>query len=134
MHEHIKKLWVDALRSGNYQQGIGQLRCGDTYCCLGVLCDLYDRDQGGPGWHDKDTTYLRCDALLPGEVAKWAGIIAVDPDFALTGEFNVSLPDFRVDDPSCANHEYDLSSQNLTDVNDNGFSFLQIADLIESNL
>ena len=128
MHEHIKKLWVDALRSGNYQQGLGQLRCGDTYCCLGVLCDLHDRDQGGPGWDDKDQTYLRCDALLPGEVAKWAGTIADDSDFAL-GEFNVSLPDCSLDDPSFADHEYDL-----TEVNDNGFSFLQIADLIEQNL
>jgi hypothetical protein len=126
MHEHIKKLWVDALRSGNYQQGMGQLRFGDTYCCLGVLCDLHDRDQVGPGWDDKDQTYLRCDALLPREVAKWAGIIADDPDcFApnevIQTEFNVALTDHTI-------------RGSLTDANDNGFSFSEIADLIEQNL
>jgi hypothetical protein len=126
MHEHIKKLWVDALRSGNYRQGIGRLRCADTYCCLGVLCDLYDRDQGGPGWDDGDQNYLRCGAFLPREVARWAGIITDDPDcFApnevIQTEFNVTLPDHTI-------------RGSLTDANDSGFSFLEIADLIEQNL
>ena len=33
--------WIEALRSGNYKQDIGKLRprC-DSYCCLGVACDL----------------------------------------------------------------------------------------------
>lgn len=34
------KKWVAALRSGQYTQGKEMLRKGDTYCCLGVLCDL----------------------------------------------------------------------------------------------
>ena len=39
--------WIKALRSGIYQQGRGRLRLhlrgeGFRYCCLGVLCDLYD--------------------------------------------------------------------------------------------
>jgi len=36
----VAKKWVAALRSGKYEQGTGQLRNGDTYCCLGVLCDV----------------------------------------------------------------------------------------------
>jgi hypothetical protein len=36
--------WIEALESGEYQQGYGALRQdnneGDTYCCLGVLCDV----------------------------------------------------------------------------------------------
>ncbi len=42
----IKKRWVEALRSGEYNQAIGSLRKtlddGVTvgYCCLGVLCDV----------------------------------------------------------------------------------------------
>ena len=32
--------WVDALRSGKYQQTRSALRLGDTYCCLGVACDV----------------------------------------------------------------------------------------------
>ncbi len=42
--QEFKKKWVDALRSGEYQQGKGYLmyRGGsnkkDEYCCLGVAC------------------------------------------------------------------------------------------------
>lgn len=39
-----RRLWVKALRSGEYKQGYGYLhykRGGkDKFCCLGVLCDL----------------------------------------------------------------------------------------------
>lgn len=42
--ENIRK-WVDALRSGDYQQGQGALHNivsedEHYYCCLGVACDL----------------------------------------------------------------------------------------------
>lgn len=40
MNQDIKKLWVDALRSGKYQQAEGALRISDGYCCLGVLCEV----------------------------------------------------------------------------------------------
>ena len=40
MKPEIKERWLIALRSGNYQQGKGQLKDGDRYCCLGVLCDI----------------------------------------------------------------------------------------------
>lgn len=48
MNEKYKMLWVDALRSGKYQQGKNGLhqlidysdRSGGYYCCLGVLCDV----------------------------------------------------------------------------------------------
>lgn len=33
--------WLTALRSGDYDQGIGVLRdSANRYCCLGVLCDV----------------------------------------------------------------------------------------------
>lgn len=34
------KLWVDALRSGKFTQGRGRLYRRETYCCLGVACEL----------------------------------------------------------------------------------------------
>lgn len=40
MDADIKRQWVKALRSGKYQQGAGQLREYDKFCCLGVLCDV----------------------------------------------------------------------------------------------
>ena len=42
MTPEFKAAWVAALRSGKYEQGRGALRTGDTYCCLGVACDLID--------------------------------------------------------------------------------------------
>lgn len=42
MNPELKQKWVDALRSGEYKQSPGQLynSANDTYCCLGVLCDV----------------------------------------------------------------------------------------------
>lgn len=39
MDKELKAKWIEALRSGQYKQGKGQLRDtpSDTYCCLGVL-------------------------------------------------------------------------------------------------
>ena len=48
MTPEFKAKWVAALRSGKYKQGRGALRKGDTFCCLGVACDLIDKD----GWED----------------------------------------------------------------------------------
>ena len=43
MIKEWKDKWVAALRSGNYEQGKYCLRSKqNTYCCLGVLCDIYD--------------------------------------------------------------------------------------------
>ena len=122
MHQHIKKLWVDALRSGKYQQGTGHLRHEGNYCCLGVLCDLYDRNQNGPGWDEDAETYLCNDAFLPRRVAEWAGVIGGDESVAVSrDEFNVAIPE---DGHRCY----------LTCLNDSGSSFGEIADLIEQQL
>lgn len=40
MKKELKKKWVEALRSGKYSQGKNYLRKGDSYCCLGVLCEV----------------------------------------------------------------------------------------------
>jgi hypothetical protein len=45
MDSDIKERWVAALRSGQYEQGVGYLTYKledevNRYCCLGVLCDI----------------------------------------------------------------------------------------------
>jgi len=35
-----QQLWVDALRSGKYEQTTGQLLKDGRYCCLGVACEV----------------------------------------------------------------------------------------------
>jgi len=45
----VKAKWLDALRSGRYEQGSSCLRDeGNHYCCLGVLVDIVDPS----GWSD----------------------------------------------------------------------------------
>jgi hypothetical protein len=56
MNQEIKKLWIDALTSGDYQQGRLRLRTVDgRYCCLGVLCDLYRKETGHGEWINEAT-------------------------------------------------------------------------------
>lgn len=47
MNAKVKKLWLKALRSGDYKQGAGALRSDHSFCCLGVLCDLHRQEVHG---------------------------------------------------------------------------------------
>ena len=68
MDINIKKLWVKALRSGKYKKGVGSLHpTEDTYCCLGVLCDLYNKKQ-----KHVNTVVSLAGELLPERVFTWA--------------------------------------------------------------
>lgn len=50
MPPDVKAKWLEALRSGRYKQGQGELRTVDNcFCCLGVLCDVLDPN----GWNDQ---------------------------------------------------------------------------------
>ena len=40
MDAALKAKWVEALRSGNYEQSTGALCRGEKYCCLGVLVEV----------------------------------------------------------------------------------------------
>lgn len=127
MDKDIKTQWVGALRSGEYTQGIGQLREGSeeeagAYCCLGVLCTLYDKAMGGDCWeydsgvtatqytHKGEKNYPSC------AVIDWAGLrnITAGPD---GGDNTVRI-----------------GRDDLAVLNDGGKSFEEIADLIESSL
>lgn len=48
MNRELIMKWIEALRSGLYKQGKGQLRDGDDFCCLGVLCDVKDSSKWTP--------------------------------------------------------------------------------------
>ena len=55
MRQDIAIKWVEALRSGKYQQGKFSLRShDDRYCCLGVLCDVL-KEQIGLEWRQKSS-------------------------------------------------------------------------------
>lgn len=46
MDAEWKAKWVAALRSGEYEQGVGNLMAPVGFCCLGVLCNIFNPD----GW------------------------------------------------------------------------------------
>ena len=62
-------MWLEALRSGEYQQGRSYLKKDNKYCCLGVLAEkmgVLDKDglcfgESGTldGWIDQGTCPLR---------------------------------------------------------------------------
>src|SRR4051812_46870410 len=84
MKSEIKKKWVAALKSGEYKQGRLHLKKDNTYCCLGVLCDIH-RKECSTGWIQQRTymgsflTYLGERYVLPLEVANWAGLEGSNP-------------------------------------------------------
>jgi hypothetical protein len=46
MNRELKQKWINALRSGSYIQGRNRLRNLDnSFCCLGVLCDIVDNSK-----------------------------------------------------------------------------------------
>ena len=79
MNKEIKARWVEALRSGNYEQGRYNLRRDDQFCCLGVLCDVV-KDEVGCNWlpaQDSYGTFYRfdeADEVLPKVVAEYADL------------------------------------------------------------
>ena len=40
MNRKFKRLWLEALRSGEYTKGKKRLRAGNNFCVLGVAADL----------------------------------------------------------------------------------------------
>jgi hypothetical protein len=110
MNDNARK-WVEALRSGEFEQGRSRLRKGDQYCCLGVACELYRREHpDGPDWDDVEGEFAfdGCESMLPDVVRDWLELRTPDGDFG-NGDHNT-----------------------LTYMNDDGCTFEDIADVIES--
>jgi hypothetical protein len=83
MNKEVARLWIDALRSGEYKHTSGRLVRGTdslSYCCLGVLCELAVEkgveltktpyDDEGLGYRVSNFTYI---GVLPPTVQTWAG-------------------------------------------------------------
>jgi len=114
-----QKLFLVALRSGDFVQTTGKLREGDSYCCLGVACEVYRKTTGIGEWITKQCpeakhTYLphfiNSYTYLPAPVAVW-----------LNSEEN---PILHTDE-----HGQELTAADLND--DEGWDFEQIADAFE---
>lgn len=121
MHAAIKTQWLTALRSGEYVQGSGFLHRNNTYCCLGVLCDLAVKagvvTVEAPTGHDTIFRYgdHGLGSTLPQSVMDWSGVHGPTGDLCTI----IEGPD-----------QGDLTD--LASLNDYlGYNFSQIADVIE---
>jgi hypothetical protein len=130
MKPEIKQLWLDALP--NYEQAKEQLRCGNGFCCLGVLTDLYIKENN-MGWmsrkdhpsyfdgHAKLESFgVRFDEYkkdfceadsLAIAIMYWSGITSDSGLIPYNDRYNIKL--------------------SLAEANDAGCTFEQIADLIK---
>lgn len=87
MKPEIKARWIKALLSGDYEQTKFRLKSKDSpnsYCCMGVLCDLYMQERGKE-WKLKPDSATKaghgaayfCEEQymeIPEEVLSWAGL------------------------------------------------------------
>jgi len=130
MNTKIKKEWIEALTSGEFDQTTGHLKSRSGHCCLGVLCEVakahgvvVDRKQPASygskkEFYDPALVNPRSDissGALPDAVQEWSGLNNANPD-----------TDILLD-----GSQY---PQNLAQLNDSGYyTFADIAKVIERN-
>jgi hypothetical protein len=118
MNTQIKEQWIAALESGKYTQAVGTLKEYSKnekvhrHCCLGVLCEIYRKTNSIKitKIYDDDIIYHQFNGsseVLPLDVQEWAGIDEMGSFKSITGE------------------------DTLANLNDNGKSFTEIAEIIK---
>lgn len=124
VNTEIVTAWVRALRSGEYEQGQGQLRdLDDKFCCLGVLCDLAVK-AGVDVKVQADKSSYSYDGhgdFPPPAVGDWIGVDVAVPFY--------EKPETETCDAKgcgCC-----VETHTLAELNDDGMSFEQIAEVIE---
>lgn len=107
MDPTVKQLWLDELRSGEYQQGKGNLRAivdgTEGFCCLGVLCNIVQPSKWSAPLPSGVRLHNDTDGMPSGSVINTSGLSLLD-------------------------------AQHLAAMNDSGESFEMIAEWIERNL
>ena len=105
----MNEKWIAALRGGEYAQGVGALKDSeDKYCCLGVLAEVE-----GAETTESENGFLLAYIEIDGEETVHYGVLD-DAWFTETTGLDTT----------------DMS--NLTFINDNGGSFAEIADALDS--
>lgn len=125
MKLEVAKKWIEALRSGKYKKTVGTLKRVDNYeqgsfCALGVLCDIYQREHERPLLEHKISAKAKRSKvaidgevdLIPEEVRVWAGMSS-PAGHVETKHGELTIP--------CLNDEGRMS-------------FKKIADIIEENI
>jgi hypothetical protein len=74
--------WADRLINGDDKQCQGYLRHDkDTFCCLGIACDLFDTNI----WRKEccQYSYRGCVSELPREIRTFIGITLAESDYLI---------------------------------------------------
>lgn len=116
-----RQKWLDALRSGNYKQGMSYLHYIDNksnehrYCCLGVACDVAKIQDWKEMYRTPDSSVYSYDSsygVLSFDMKEWIGSHKYDPAIC----YDPNLGNWRA----------------ATYLNDGeGFTFSRIADALE---
>jgi hypothetical protein len=122
MDKRIKKLWINALRSGEFKQGRGFLEKNGCYCALGVLSALalvegictYE-EINGLGTFDKRKINLSFNIM------KWADIAQDNERYLIPSEHGVIV-------------KFQGKVTTIMELNDKGMSFKRLATIIERHL
>ena len=158
MNNNLRKRWVAALRSGEYEQGKERLRSGgDEYCCLGVLCDIVINDSllngtdrylwdGRP--YSEEYTFVDIDHDLWRDDIEHEDYEINEDEYTFTEHGSltqsvITLIGLRSDTGVFDNvriNDWGLFGElsestntlSLAILNDKGFTFEQIADIIEN--
>lgn len=128
-----RKAWIEALRSGNYEQGHAALHTliggKHAYCCLGVACEIAGVPTGEGKfrvaaqsvagedtqlfWYGASGTDAN-EQVLPLDAMAWLGLRTCNP--------TIAFPEGHPHYPG----------RSVATLNDEGETFAYIADAIES--
>tara|TARA_R110000851_G_scaffold53830_1_gene127593 strand:+ start:3295 stop:3636 length:342 start_codon:yes stop_codon:yes gene_type:complete len=75
MNDNMRKVLV-ALRSGEYKQARGVLQDTGGFCCLGVMCDVYERETGNKLKRTPSGLLYGTSLLYHVVVKEWVGLKA----------------------------------------------------------
>jgi hypothetical protein len=122
MDQRVKKLWVKALASGEFKQCRGYLSRDGKYCALGVLSILgllegvctFNEVEGLGSFDNRKFT-------LSFNVMKWAGIAQENERYLDPEEHKVKV-------------KFRKRHSSILNLNDEGMSFKEIAQIIRKNL
>lgn len=107
MDKELMKKWIEALRSGKYQQGMRRLKTHDNkFCCLGVLCDISETGK----W----------------KVSSFGENSFVDDSY---GDTNVYMPPFEA--LTKVGLDYEDASELATKNDTQEHTFEEIAEILE---
>lgn len=147
MNPDVKRLWVEALRSGWYSQDREHLCSVDKfnnikYSSRGVLCNLYIKrfdenwekiTEASSSFPFKKTYFSLFGNILklPSSVIEWAELDKEDPIISIPEDFEIT-PD--IDHIFTSNKYFQNSQCQISYLDVNGINFPTIADLIERSL